>query len=89
MKTIQKESVAEYHNINISDAILMLPVMDKLVKELRDTAEAYYAHQDMPEEQFFFKEEYIKITERLNLLYVIGFRASEPWQRDDVIYPFE
>lgn len=87
MKSIQKESVVEYHAINIHDAILMLPVMDKLGKELQDTAEEYYAHEDNLEKQCFFRMEYIKIAERLNLMCALGFCTSEPWQRDERIYP--
>lgn len=87
MKTIQKESVAEYHNINISDAILMLPVMDDLAKKLNEAADAYFAHQNSPADQRFYQVEYMKIAERLNLMCSLGFATSDPWQRLEEIYP--
>lgn len=89
MKTIQRDSVVDYHAINVNDAILMLPVMDGLVKDLQDTAEAYHEHEDKPEDQIFFKKEYIKSVERLNLMYSLGFRASTQYQIDESICPFE
>lgn len=86
MKSIEIDAKVRYFTVNTYDVKVMMNTVDREVKLLNDTAKAFYAHKDMPEEQEEFRNIYIDVAEALMLLKSMGFHSSIRYKIDPNIY---
>lgn len=74
MKTIRQNTSIKFHSISIQEAIVMLPVMDKLCEELAEANNDIHRHGNDSR----VIEDYYTKCEQVFILLKLGFVPSHP-----------
>lgn len=72
MQTIYQETSLGYNRVSISDVIVMLPVMDKIMSDYKWNLKRYNAEQDKTSRKYYH-EDAQKQYNQLKVMYQLGF----------------